>query len=247
MTKFCANLTMLFTELPFLERFGAARDAGFAAVEVLFPYDVAVPDMLGALARNGLPMALINCPPPNYTGGEQGFAAVKGSRFRADFKRAARYAKALGAQHLHIMSGDAAGAEAKAIFIENLRWAAAEAPQQSLTIEPINQDDRPGYFMSDFDLAAEVIVAVDAPNLRLQFDAYHAQKITGDVLGTWAKVSDITVHVQVGQTPNRTAPDQFDIDYAAFFKALKASKYKGWVSGEYTPAGHTEDSLRWIK
>jgi hydroxypyruvate isomerase len=247
MTKFCANLSMLFTELPFLERFGAARDAGFDAVEVLFPYDVAVPDLLAAMGRNGLPMALINCPPPNYTGGAQGFAAVTGSRFRQDFKRSIRYAKALGAQHLHIMSGVASGSEAKDTFIENLRWAAAEAPHQSLTIEPINQDDRPGYFMSDFDLAVNVIAAVNAPNLRLQFDAYHAQKITGDVLGTWAKVADLTVHVQVGQTPNRTAPDQSGIDYAAFFRALKASKYNGWVSGEYTPAGHTEDSLNWIK
>lgn len=186
MTRFCANLTMLFTELPFMERFDAARTAGFDAVEVLFPYDVAVPDMVDMLVRNDLPLALINCPPPNYTGDARGFAAVAESRFRQDFKREARYAKTLGAQHLHIMAGVAEGPDAKATFIENLRWAATEAPDQSLTIEPINQDDMPGYFLSDFDLAAEVIAAVDAPNLRLQFDAYHAQKITGD--------GDVDVH-----------------------------------------------------
>ena len=247
MPKFCANLTMLFTELPFLERFGAARSAGFEAVEVLFPYDVAVPDVVDMLSRNDLPLALINCPPPNYTGGERGFAAVPGSRFRQDFKRSVRYAKAMGAQHLHIMAGNASGAEAKATFAENLRWAAAEAPHQSLTIEPINQDDMPGYFLSDFDLAAEVITTVNAPNLRLQFDAYHAQKITGDVLGTWGKFAGITAHVQVGQTPNRTAPDQSDIDYAAFFAALDAGGYTGWVSGEYTPADRTDMCLDWIK
>jgi len=246
MPKFCANLTMLFTERPFLERFCAARSAGFDAVEVLFPYDVAVPDMLDMLGRNELPLALINCPPPNYAGGARGFAAVPGSRFKQDFRRAARYAKALGAQHLHIMSGVADGPEAKATFIENLRWAAAEAPQQSLTIEPINQDDMPGYFLANFDLATEVIKTVDAPNLWLQFDAYHAQKITGDVLTTWGKMRDITVHVQVGQTPNRAAPDQSDIDYATFFAQLDADGYRGWVSGEYTPDGRTEDTLGWI-
>lgn len=247
MPKFCANLTMMFTELPFLERFGAARSAGFQAVEVLFPYDVAVPDMVDMLARNDLPLALINCPPPNYTGGERGLAAVPGSRFRQDFKRAARYAKAMGAQHLHIMAGNAEGDEAKATFIENLRWAAMEAPEQSLTIEPINQDDMPGYFLSDFDVAAEVIAAVNASNLSLQFDAYHAQKITGDVMGAWANFRELTVHVQVGQTPNRTAPDQSEIDYFEFFTALDADGYTGWVSGEYLPAGRTEHSLDWIK
>jgi len=237
---------MLFTQVDLLERFAMARAAGFDAVEVLFPYDVAVPDMVAMLARYELPLALINCPPPNYTGGERGFAAVAGSRFKQDFKRTLRYAKTLGAQHIHIMAGVAEGAEAKATFIENLRWAAAEVPNQSLTIEPINRDDMPGYFLSDFDLAAEIIATVDAPNLRLQFDAYHAQKITGDVLGTWARVRDIAVHVQVAQTPDRTAPDQGEIDYAAFFAQLDADGYNGWVSGEYSPAERTDLSVGWM-
>ena len=245
--KSCANLTVLFTELPFLERFGAARAAGFKAVEVLFPYDVAVPDMLDMLGRNELPLALINCPPPNYTGGERGFAAVVGSRFQQDFRRAVRYAKALGAQHLHIMAGVAEGAEARACFVENLRWAAAFAPEQSLTIEPINRDDMPGYFLCDFDEAKAIILEVGAPNLHMQFDAYHAQKIAGDVMATWERVKDVVGHVQVAQTPDRTAPNQGEIDYAAFFKVLKKDGYKGWISGEYTPADRTKDSLDWIK
>lgn len=247
MSKFCANLSMLFTELPFLERFGAAKSAGFDAVEVLFPYDVAVPEMLDMLSRNELPLALINCPPPNYTGGDRGFAAVAGSRFQQDFRRALRYAKALGAQHLHIMAGVAEGPEARHCFVENLRWAAAAAPDLSLTIEPLNREDMPGYFLADFDLARSVIEEVGAKNLRLQFDAYHAQKITGDVLETWAKVADIVAHVQVGQTPNRSAPDQGEIDFEAFFARLKKDGYKGWISGEYTPAERTELSLGWIK
>ena len=145
------------------------------------------------------------------------------------------------------MAGAAEGAEARACFVENLAWAAAEAPNQSLTIEPINRDDMPGYFLCDFDEGKAIVKEVGAPNLRLQFDAYHAQKITGDVLGTWDKVRDVVAHVQVGQTPHRTAPDQGEIDYAAFFAGLKKDGYKGWISGEYTPAGRTEMSLDWIK
>jgi 2-dehydrotetronate isomerase len=181
MPKFCANLTWLFTELPFLERFEAAKEAGFDGVEVLFPYDVNAQDIVNARARHDLQMVLINCPPPNYTGGAQGFAAVPGveERFQKDFMRALRYAQTLGAKHLHIMSGVAEGALAKETFIRNLRWAAAQAPKQSLTIEPINNETMPGYFLNDFDLGREIVMMIGAPNLRLQFDAFHAAKITG--------------------------------------------------------------------
>ena len=248
MPKFCANLTWLFTELDFLERFAAAKEAGFDAVEVLFPYDVNAQDVVNALSKHELQMALINCPPPNYTGGPQGFAAIPGleERFRKDFGRALRYAQTLGAKHLHIMSGVAEGDEAKATFVNNLRWAAAAAPDQSLTIEPINNDTMPGYFLSDFDLGREIVTAIDVPNLRLQFDTYHAAKITGDVLGTWERMRDITAHVQVAQMPDRSEPDQGEIDYPAFFAMLDAQGYEGWIAGEYKPRGATNDGLAWI-
>jgi len=248
MPKFCANLTWLFTELDFLERFEAAKEAGFDAVEVLFPYDVNAQDIVNELGKHELQMALINCPPPNYTGGAQGFAAIPGleERFRKDFGRALRYARTLGVQHLHIMSGVAEGDEAKATFVNNLRWAAAEAPDQSLTIEPINYDTMPGYFLNDFDLGREIVTAIDAPNLKLQFDTYHAAKITGDVLGTWEKVRDITAHVQVAQMPDRSEPDQGEIDYPAFFAMLDAQGYEGWIAGEYKPRGATNGGLAWI-
>jgi hydroxypyruvate isomerase len=249
MPKFCANLTWLFTELPFLERFEAAKQAGFDAVEVLFPYDVNAQDIVAELAKHELHMALINCPPPNYTGGPQGFAAVPGlqERFRRDFGRALRYAQTLGAQHLHIMSGVAEGDAAKTTFIENLRWAVAEAPNQSLTIEPINNETMPGYFLSDFDLGREIVTVIDAPNLRLQFDTYHAAKITGDVLGSWDAMRDVTAHVQVAQMPDRGEPDQGVIDYPAFFAMLDAQGYDGWVAGEYKPRAQTIDGVGWIK
>ncbi|KQB96977.1 hydroxypyruvate isomerase [Loktanella sp. 1ANDIMAR09] len=248
MPKFCANLTWLFTELDFLDRFAAAKDAGFDAVEVLFPYDVNAQEIVDALRRNDLQMALINCPPPNYTGGPQGFAAIPGleDRFKKDFRRALRYAQTLGATHLHIMAGEAEGAAAKETFINNLRWAAAEAPAQSLTIEPINNETMPGYFLSDFDLGREIVTMIDAPNLRLQFDAFHAAKITGDVLGTWEAMRDITDHVQVAQMPDRGEPDQGEIDYPAFFDLLDNQGFEGWVSAEYKPRKTTEEGLGWL-
>ena len=248
MPKFCANLTWLFTELPFLDRFAAAKDAGFDAVEVLFPYDVNAQDVVAQLARYELRMALINCPPPNYTGAEPGWAAVPAlqDRFRSDFNRAVRYARTLGAAHVHIMAGTATGDAARTTFIENLRWAAAAAPTQSLTIEPINPVDMPGYFLNDFNLATDVIAAVNAPNVGLQFDAYHAARITGDVMGTWGRVRDSVVHVQVAQMPARSEPDAGEIDYPAFFERLDADGYDGWVSGEYKPQAQTTQGLGWI-
>ena len=248
MPKFCANLTWLFTELDFLDRFEAAKEAGFDAVEVLFPYDVNAQEIVDALRRNDLQMALMNCPPPNYTGGPQGFAAVPGleDRFKRDFGRALRYAQTLGATHLHIMAGVAEGAQAKETFMNNLRWAAAEAPAQSLTIEPINNETMPGYFLNDFDLGREIVTAIDAPNLRLQFDTFHAAKITGDVLGTWEAMRDITAHVQVAQMPDRGEPDQGEIDYPAFFALLDQQGYARWVSGEYKPRSTTQAGLGWI-
>lgn len=248
MPRFAANLTLLWTELPLLERFAAARAAGFAGVEVLFPYDNAVMDLSDRIVANDLELVLINAPPPNYTEGPRGFAAVPGgeARFRHDFKRSLRYARALGARHLHLMAGVAVGAEAEATFVENLRWAAAEAPGQSLTIEPINPVDMPGYFLSDFDLALQVLDQVAAPNLHLQFDAYHAHRITGDVAGTFARVAPRVAHVQVAGYPGRHEPRGGEIDYLGFFARLDATGYAGWVSGEYTPRGRTEDGLGWL-
>jgi len=248
MPKFCANLTWLFTELPFIERIAAAAEAGFDAVEVLFPYDINVQDLVNALAAHEMPLALINCPPPNYTGGAQGWAGVPGSeaRFERDFRRALRYARTLGARHLHIMSGVAEGEAARATFLRNLRWAAAEAPDQSLTIEPISVQAMPGYLLNDFALGRDIVESVAAPNLRLQFDTFHAGKITGDVLGTWDRVRDITAHIQVAQITDRGEPDRGAFDFPAFFAQLDAEGYDGWVSGEYAPRKTTEAGLDWI-
>ncbi|MDW4549961.1 TIM barrel protein [Defluviimonas sp. D31] len=249
MPKFCANLSWLFPELPFMDRFKAAKEAGFDAVEVLFPYDCAAQEMRDQLVWNGLTFVLMNCPPPNATGGLQGFAAVPGleDRFRRDFDRASRFAQVLKPRHIHIMAGVADGPEAEATFTENLRWAAARAPGQSLTIEPINRHDMPGYFLADYTTAARVLDAVAAPNLALQFDAYHAHRITGDVPGTWAAHGHRAVHVQVAGFPGRHEPKGGEIDYPAFFARLDAEGYAGWVSAEYAPAAATAEGLGWLR
>ncbi|MCX8507738.1 MAG: TIM barrel protein [Rhodobacteraceae bacterium] len=249
MPRFAANLSWLFTDLPFLDRFRAAAEAGFAAVEVLFPYDCPAQDMRDQLIWNRLSFVLMNCPPPNATGGPQGFAAVPGlqDRFRRDFERSLRFADVLKPLHLHIMAGASDAPEARATFVENLKWATARAPKRSLTIEPINRSDMPGYWLADFDLAADVLDEVAAPNLALQFDAYHAQRITGDVLGTWARHGHRARHIQIAGAPGRHEPMGGDIDYPAFFARLDRDGYSGWVSGEYQPATDTLSGLGWLK
>lgn len=246
MPRFCANLTLLFADLPLAERISAAARTGFEAVEILFPYEADIGAIGGALRAAALPLALINTP---VAAAGRGLAGVPGAEagFRAGFRQALDWARTLGAGYIHVMSGLAEGAEAEATLRRNLRWAAAEAPDQSLTIEPINPIDIPGYLLSDFDLALDVIDAVDVPNLRLQFDAYHAHRITGDVAATWAAVRDQVVHVQVAGFPGRHEPSGGEIDYAAFFAMLDRDGYRGWVSGEYHPAATTQDGLGWLR
>lgn len=243
-----ANLNLLFTEHPLEARFAAARAAGFTAVELLFPYEMAAHELATRLADEGLELALINTPAGDWAAGERGFAAVPGARarFRDGFRLALDYAAELAPAHIHVMAGLAEGPEAEACFTENLQWAANAAGAQRLTIEPINPHDMPGYFLKDFTMAQRLLGRVGAPGLALQFDAYHAQRITGCALAAWADHGAAAAHVQVAGVPGRHEPEGGDLDYAAFFAALSASGYAGYVSGEYFPAGRTEDGLGWL-
>ena len=245
---FCANLTVLFTELPMIDRFTAAKNAGFEGVEILFPYDLAAKELTRAALATGLDIVLMNCPPPNWAGGPRGFAAETPNkdRFRKDFVRALRVAEALRVRHLHIMSGKAEGDEARACMIDNLIWACDRAPNLSLTIEPINRDTMPGYFLCDYDQAAGIIRDVARPNLSMQFDTFHAQAITGDVHATFDAYRDMIEHVQVGSYPARNEPGPGVIDFPGFFARLRAADYRGWISAEYAPAGMTSDGLGWL-
>ncbi|OIQ34742.1 MAG: hydroxypyruvate isomerase [Roseobacter sp. MedPE-SWchi] len=249
MPRFAANISMLFAELPYLDRFAAAANAGFTAVEILSPYDFAAKETQRALLANGLELLLINAPPPNYTGGEPGYAALPGGvdRFQRDIRRVLRYGEMLNVGLIHVMAGYAKGDEARDTFITNLRWAADFAPQQRFTIEPLNAGDQPAYFLDDYNLAAEVLEAVNRPNVGLQYDAYHAQMIHGDAAKVWESFGKQAVHVQIGAAPSRCEPGTGPVDFDALFRAIDDSGYEGWVSAEYTPSTLcTEDSLGWM-
>ncbi|MFG6566322.1 hydroxypyruvate isomerase family protein [Sulfitobacter sp. 1A13679] len=243
-----ANLSLLWSELPYLDRFDAAAEAGFGAVEVLFPYDVPAKETQRALLRNGLSLALINAPPPNYTGGPPGFAALPGgeARFAHDMRRVWRYVEALRPRMVHVMAGEGEGRAAAKAFVANLRHAAAEVPPGvTLMIEPLCAQAKPGYFLNDYAQAAELLAAVDAPNVALQFDSFHAQMIHGDAVAVFEEYRPLIRHVQLGDTPKRGAPGSGDVDFDGLFAALRAG-YNGFVSGEYIPGGPTERSLRWV-
>ena len=246
--KFAANLTLLWPELPYLDRFAAAAEAGFDTVEILFPYDLAVKETQRALLANGLQIILINAPPPNYTGGPRGFAAQpdNADRFRYDMKRVFRYAEALGVRMIHVMTGAAEGDAARAILIENMRWASAEAPKGiTLMLEPLNPVAQPGYFLNDYALAAGVLKELALPNVALQYDSYHAQMIHGDALAVFDEYLPLIGHIQIGDTPDRGPPGVGDVDFPALFARIDASGYDGWISAEYHPGTKTEDTLHW--
>lgn len=249
MPRFAANLTLLFTELPYLDRFEAAAQAGFEGVEILSPYDFSAKDTRRALLANGLELVLINAPPPNYTGGEPGYAALSNEigRFQSDIRRTLRFADELKPKIVHIMSGYTKATDALETMVSNLQWAADLAPKQQFTIEPLNPGDQPGYFMDNYDLAIDVLDRVDRPNVGLQFDSYHAHVIHGDAVGIWTTHKERIVHVQVGAAPNRSEPAPGAIDFPALFHAIDASGYSGWVSAEYKPSTDcTQDSLGWL-
>jgi len=244
-----ANLSLLWAKLPYLDRFDAAAEAGFSAVEVLFPYEMPAKETQRALLRNGLDLVLINAPPPNYSGGAPGFAALPGgeARFAHDMQRVTRYVQALRPKLVHVMAGEAEGAVATETFVANLKRAAAEAPEGvMLMIEPLSPQAKPGYFLNDYAQAADLLAAIDAPNVALQFDSFHAQMIHGDAVGVFEEYAPLIRHVQLGDTPARGAPGTGDVDFDALFVALRARGYDGWVSGEYHPGGPTEETLGWV-
>lgn len=242
MTRFAANLTMLFTEVPMLDRPGLAAQAGFDGAEVLFPYDVTPADWQGAL--NGLPLVLINAPPGDWAAGDRGFAAVAQSPFRASFDQALGYATALGVGRIHVMAGVARGPEAEQVYLENLAWAAAQAPELALTIEPLNIDDMPGYFLNDFDQAGRILDDLDLPNVGLQFDLWHAARIHGDANAVWARHRHRVNHIQIAGFPARHEPGGGGFDLTALCAEVEARDI--WISAEYRPARATVHGLGWL-
>lgn len=248
MPRFCANLTMMFTEVPFLERFGAAARAGFRGVEMLFPYEAPASEVRAAVEAAGIEIALFNTPAGAWGAGDRGLAAVPGreEEFRAAFRKAMDYAAVLKPGCVHVMAGLTQGAEAEETFIGNLKWAAAEAPGQRLCIEPINSRDIPGYFLNTTAQAMPIIDAVGAPNLGLQFDIYHVQIMEGDLTRRMERLAERIFHVQLAGVPERHEPDTSEVALDNVMGVLDRIGYEGWVGCEYHPAGRTEDGLGWF-
>jgi hydroxypyruvate isomerase len=246
MPRFAANLTMLFTEVPSLHRPELAAQAGFDGAEILFPYDHPVADWARAL--NGLPLALINTPPGDWVAGDRGFAAVPGQEraFRDGFLRATDVASRLGAEHVHVMAGVAKGVMAEQTFRENLAWACAQAPGQALTLEPINPDDMPGYFLNDFDQAARILDDLGQPQIGLQFDLWHAARIHGQATAVWAAHRARISHVQIAGFPARHEPGGGGFDLPGLCSELDAAAPQTWIAAEYRPARATVHGLMWL-
>ena len=252
MPQFAANLTMLFTELPFLARFDAAAKAGFRAVEFLFPYDFAADQLAALLRDNGLEQALFNLPPGDWNAGERGLAALPERRdeYRESVAKALRYAVALKTPCLHVMSAiaDKTNARALAAYQDALHFACTAATPHGIDIliEPINPRDMPGYFLNDFNFAAQLIEDMALPNLKLQYDIYHRQIIHGDVMMSLEKLMPIIGHVQIAAVPKRHEPLTGELDDARIFRHLDALGYKGFVGCEYRPANGTVNGLAWF-
>jgi hydroxypyruvate isomerase len=249
MPRFAANLSLLWTELPYRDRFAAAARAGFDAVEILFPYDLPAERTAEALAENGQRLVLINAPPPAEEPRTRGFAAVPGTEdaFRRDMQHVFSYAEVLGPRFIHVMTGDAEGDAARDTLLGNLEWAVAQAPSGlTLTLEPLNPVSMPGYYLDDYAKAAEMIRRIDAPNLRLQYDCFHAQMIHGDALKVFDTYTDLIAHIQIGDSPHRGPPGSGTVDFPALFGRIAASGYDGWISAEYHPGTATEQTLDWM-
>jgi 2-dehydrotetronate isomerase len=250
MPRFAANLGYLFTERPLIERFGAAAAAGFQAVELQFPYDVAPSAVKAELTRHRLTQLGVNTP----LGPEFGLAALPGRErdFDAAFNRALDYVVAIGGTAIHCMAGCVPVNErpaADTVFIKNLARAAEEATEKDITllIEPINPRDRPGYFLNRVEHAADIVKKVGSQNLRIQFDFYHAQIVGGDLIKRLEAHFPLVGHVQIAAVPSRQEPDEGEVNYPEIFAALDRLGYEGWIGCEYRPRARTEDGLGWAR
>lgn len=255
MPRFSANLTFLFTEVPFLDRFAAAASAGFRAVEFAFPYEHPPAAIAERLAAAHLENVLFNMPPGDWAAGERGLACLPGreDEFRQGVATALDYARALGTPRLHAMAGivppGASRAACEQTYIANLRYAAeALAPAGiTLLIEAINTRDMPGYFLNTQAQASAICDEVGLPNIGMQMDCYHMQIVEGDIATKLRAYAARCGHVQIAGVPERNEPDTGELRYSYLFQVLDDIGYNGWIGCEYRPAGKTEDGLAWFK
>ncbi len=253
MPKFAANLTMLYNEAPFLDRFALAARDGFEAVEFLFPYAWPAAELRRRLDDNGLKLVLHNLPAGDWDGGERGIAILpdRVAEFRAGVAKAIEYARTLGAPQLNCLAGKTPAGVADAVLrntlIENLRYAAGEFKRAGLKllVEPINTYDIPGFYLSRSAQTIEVLDEVGADNAYLQYDIYHMQRMEGELAATMQKLLPRIAHMQLADNPGRNEPGTGEIDYAFLFKHLDRIGYSGWIGCEYKPAADTSAGLGW--
>ncbi|HET9578540.1 MAG TPA: 2-oxo-tetronate isomerase [Usitatibacter sp.] len=255
MPRFAANLTMMYNEHPFLERFAAAARDGFKGVEFLFPYEHPAQEIRSRLDANGLTLALFNAPPGDWAKGERGLAARPGreEEFRRSVGTALEYARVLGNRTLHVMPGLIAPNEDRArhreAYVTNLAYAAEQAGSLGITIviEPINTRDIPGFFLNRQDEAHAVCLDVGATNLKVQMDLYHCQIVEGDLATKIRRYIRDVGHIQVAGVPERHEPDIGEVNYPYLFRLIDELKYPGWVGCEYRPRAGTSEGLGWLR
>jgi hydroxypyruvate isomerase len=255
MPKFAANLSMLFNEVPFLDRFDRAARAGFDSVEFLFPYAFPAADISARLKSNRLKLVLHNLPAGDWDGGERGIACLpdRVDEFREGVGRAIEYATALGAPQLNCLAGKtplgATDEMLRKTFVANLKYAAAELKKAGLKllIEPINTYDIPGFYLNRTAQAISIMDEVGSENLFLQYDIYHAQRFEGELAATMAKQLARIAHIQIADNPGRNEPGSGEINYPFLLDHLERIGYSGYIGCEYKPAGTTESGLKWIE
>lgn len=255
MPKFAANLSMMYQEHAFLDRFAAAARDGFEAVEYLFPYDFAAKDIGARLRDHGLQQVLFNAPPGDWAAGERGIACLPGrdAEFREAIARALDYARALRCPRVHVMAGLAPAGVARetlrGLYVERLRYAAEAGATAGVTmlVEPINTRDIPGFFLNTTAEARAVIYEVGEPNLGLQFDLYHRQIQEGDTAMAIREFGHLARHYQIANPPDRGEPDDGEMNYRYLFRMIDESGFKGFVGCEYKPRKGTVEGLRWAE
>lgn len=260
MPRFAANLSMLYPEHDFLDRFAAAARDDFRAIEFLFPYEYPVSVLRERLDAQGLQQVLFNAPPGDWAAGERGLACLPGreAEFRAGIEQALEYARGLNCPRVHVMAGivptGCERADVQSVYVDNLAWAAQRAQPAGLqiTIEPINQRDMPGYFLNRQDHAHEILDLVGAENLKVQMDLYHCQVVEGDVAMKLRRYlpTGRVAHLQIAGVPQRREPDLGELRYPYLFDVIDELGYEGWVGCEYRPRlggapGGTTAGLGW--
>ena len=259
MPRFAANLTMMYTEHAFIDRFAAAAQDGFKGVEFLFPYEFPAEVLRQQLADSGLQQALFNAPPGDWAAGERGIASLPGreDEFKRSIDTALEYARVLGNTKLHVMAGlirpEQDRARHRALYLDNLAYAARVAEAQGVTvvIEPINTRDIPGFFLNRQDDAQAICAEVGADNLQVQFDLYHCQIMEGDLAvklrHDMLRPHGGIGHIQIAGVPERHEPDLGEINYPYLFELIDSLGYQGWIGCEYRPRAGTSAGLGWLK